>query len=411
MKRITHCSNRSRRAAVLPLVTVCLLVLLGFVAFAVDLGYVYCSRAEMQRTADASALAGASALMQGEDIAIDRAIEGANLNDVARTAVADDEIEPIVGYWEWYTREFYPNYWEIPVKPNAVRAIGTRMGMPLFFAPVIGSDHTDVIEDAIALSGSGKCAGVWGLQGITVRGDVYTDSYNSNEGGYGEGPVYPNGDLCSCQDMTIRGGVDIHGDVSYGDGYDMTVSGGSNEIWGVVDTFTCGPYAPGFDIEAASLSNDNGLIGTTDAGRDPFPHGAGELVLMEDDNLTLVPGTYYFESVRMTGQSTLTVTGPTMIYVAGEATFAGGGILNLTEDPAELTVYCTGSDAAFSGTSGLYASVIAPYTDIQIVGDVDFYGTMLGQTLTMTGTFNLHVDEEVVFDLFGEMATDPVLVE
>lgn len=409
-RNIRNCRSM-RRAVILPLVAISLILLLGFVAFAVDLGYVYVSRAEMQRTADAAALAGASALTQGEDLAIDRAYAAAGLNAVACSPVVNDEVDVELGSWEWETHKFYPASWEHPVSPNAVRVAGSRLGMPLFFGPVLGSPTTDVVKDATALVGSGACAGVWGLEGITVHGDVYTDSYNSTEGHYGEGPIYPNGDLCSCQDLALQGGVDIHGDAMYGGGYNYTAPSSSHQVWGVVDTQECGSPAPGFDMEDAARDNDNGLIEKTDAGRDPFPHRPGELILIEDDNLTLTPGQYYFEAVKMTGQATLTITGPTTIYVSGSAKFTGGGLVNVTENPANLTVYSTGRDMDLAGGPEIYVTVIAPETDIKLTGTVDYYGAMLGKTVDMGGTFTIHVDEQVVQELFGIDATAPVLVE
>ena len=85
-----------------------------------------------------------------------------------------------------------------------------------YFAKVTDAD---VERSATALNGSGRCAGVWGLEGITVHGDVYTDSYSSAEDTYGNGPVYQNGDLCSCQDVRIGGSAEIHGDALHGSGY------------------------------------------------------------------------------------------------------------------------------------------------------------------------------------------------
>ncbi len=54
---------RRRRGSALPLVAVCMPVVIGFAALAVDVGYLYDARAQLQRTADATALAGASVLV------------------------------------------------------------------------------------------------------------------------------------------------------------------------------------------------------------------------------------------------------------------------------------------------------------------------------------------------------------
>ncbi len=56
---------QQRKGAVVVMVAVTLVVLLGCAALAVDIGYLYVARAELQRTADAAALAGAQALARG----------------------------------------------------------------------------------------------------------------------------------------------------------------------------------------------------------------------------------------------------------------------------------------------------------------------------------------------------------
>jgi len=55
--------NYSRRASAMPLVAVICPVLLAFAALSVDIGMLYSAKAELQRSADAAALAGAGALI------------------------------------------------------------------------------------------------------------------------------------------------------------------------------------------------------------------------------------------------------------------------------------------------------------------------------------------------------------
>ena len=38
----------------------------------------------------------------------------------------------------------------------------------------------------------------------------------------------------------------------------------------------------------------------------------------------------------MVGQSTMTIGGPTVIYIDGDGTLTGGGLLNVTQDPKNL---------------------------------------------------------------------------
>jgi Flp pilus assembly protein TadG len=61
--RIDPTGKRKRRGVMIIFTAIMLVVLLGCVAFAIDLGYIIAARAQMQNAADAAALAGASQLL------------------------------------------------------------------------------------------------------------------------------------------------------------------------------------------------------------------------------------------------------------------------------------------------------------------------------------------------------------
>ncbi len=402
---------RRRLGGVAPLVAISLVMLLGFVVLAVDGGYIYVSRAQMQRAVDASALAGASALPQGEGLATAHALDAAARNAVGGTPVSAQEATVIIGNWVGTERAFYPASEDDEKWPNAVRVIGARPDVPLFFARIMGESTTDVVKDATALTGGAHCLGVWGLEGVTGQGTIVTDSYDAGRGPYGPENINQKGDVCSCRDIDLGGDVIINGDVMWGEGYSLSISGTSYVISGDRREQRCGEFVPPFDMEGAELNNDNATIGLTDAGRSPFKKNSLDLTILEDDNLTLDGGRYYFTSVTMIGQATLTIAGPTEIYVSGSAKFTGGGVTNLSEDPADLLIYSTGRTMDLSGTAGFYGAVIAPTTDIDLLGTGDFYGTILGQTITVVGTALIHVDERLVFSLFDIEVDAPILVE
>ena len=54
--------QRRRRGAVLPIVTICLVGLMGFIALAIDIGMVAVGRNQAQNAADAAAVAGVRVL-------------------------------------------------------------------------------------------------------------------------------------------------------------------------------------------------------------------------------------------------------------------------------------------------------------------------------------------------------------
>ena len=45
------------------------------------------------------------------------------------------------------------------------------------------------------------------------------------------------------------------------------------------------------------------------------------------------------------------------------------------------------------GRTDLFASIVAPNADIVITGDEDFYGALIGRTVTVVGDHYFHADE------------------
>jgi len=93
--------SRARRGSVVPLVAVSSTVLVGFAALAIDVGYYYNTCAELQRTADASALGAAAMLANyesGNPLATSReqAQDLATINLAAGESVQLDPSQDIV---------------------------------------------------------------------------------------------------------------------------------------------------------------------------------------------------------------------------------------------------------------------------------------------------------------------------
>ena len=99
---------RRDRALVAVFVAVLLVAMLGFCGLSVDVGYMYVARGDMQRTADASALAGASALMSSDGEVLARAIEVAADNTVNHQSVTPAELDVVIGNWEARQKLFVP---------------------------------------------------------------------------------------------------------------------------------------------------------------------------------------------------------------------------------------------------------------------------------------------------------------
>ena len=280
--------STARRGVAVVFTMVTLTLLIGFAALAIDVGYMYSVQAELQKAADASVLAGATQLHDYPEV-IDIAQAYAKRNyPNSGTILAESDIE--VGNWSQRSSTFAAG----AIPNNAVRVLARRAEVnsnpvQMFFASIIGISKADLGAHAVALTGGARCAGIWGLEGITGNGDISTDSYRSDDGFYGAGNIYANGDLCSNQDIALEGNVTIWGDVMYGPGYGLSTSGNSYYISGDRRELCCQVEAPTFDIDEIMANNDNDSIGLTDRNRDPFQGNPWNLVVTGNDNLTLAP--------------------------------------------------------------------------------------------------------------------------
>ncbi|MHC5110025.1 MAG: pilus assembly protein TadG-related protein [Planctomycetota bacterium] len=401
-----------RRGLIAVQIAVLLVVILGFAVLSVDIGQMYNARGDMQRSVDSASLAGASNLPLGNNAAISKAVSFAGDNPVFNEQVTHSDLDVVIGHWSGSTQTFFPVEPGSTITPNAVQVQGLHNDFGLSFARIFGRSTTTVLANATAIYGGGTCTGIWGLQGVSGSGSIITDSYVSSDGAYGPNNVNANGDVCSCQDVNVSGSVEIHGDAMYGEGYNFNTSGSTYEVWGVVDTTGCNVAIPEIDFAGAEADNNNDSIGLTDLGNSPWQGNpnAYNLFLTGWDNLTLDPGVYYFTSARLTGQATLTVVGPTEIYIEHTADLMGGGLINTTQDPANLVIYALDDTVDMFGGSAFYGGVVAPNADITMHGDTEFFGVLLGQTLSFFGDAIVHVDETMVMDVMNMNPESPVLV-
>ena len=143
--------KRDERGSVLPLVGLCMTVILGFAAVAIDLGQQTALRSQLEGTADAAALAAASQLPD-ERKARRKALEYAeeNMPEAAHGHVLRDE-DIVFGTWYSQTRQFVADG---PIA-NAVQVTVRRSEQngnpaPTFFLHLFGYDHADLSARSLA---------------------------------------------------------------------------------------------------------------------------------------------------------------------------------------------------------------------------------------------------------------------
>ena len=138
--------NRStrRRGATVVLTAVLIPVLLGCAALSVDVSYMFDIAQHTQHTADAGALAGATALW--DELALeyrDRALVIVAKNQHSRGYHSLEDLIIQVGLWNSTDHVFTPMADDEADQANAVRVVASRHNVPLFFARLLGPDTAD----------------------------------------------------------------------------------------------------------------------------------------------------------------------------------------------------------------------------------------------------------------------------
>lgn len=154
--------RQGRRGAVAVPVAVGMTVLMGFAALAVDVGMIYSTQAELQRTADAAALAAATELMNfgadgplvaSREAAAEFAARNKVLNAEVGLATTDTvfgraALDSGTGKYAFTATEEFPNAIRVRVR----RSDGSPTGpVGLLFANIFGFSHTNMGAQATAL--------------------------------------------------------------------------------------------------------------------------------------------------------------------------------------------------------------------------------------------------------------------
>ena len=159
--------GNTRRGAVAVYVAVCAAFVIGFAALAIDIGMLYNTQAEMQRTADSAAMAAAWELLGEErllgdgyegylcELARDSAVLVAAYNPVLRSEPmvhGDEDVD--IGYLSDLTFVDSPVFVDA-IPPNAIRVRVRRDSerggsIALYFARFLGADSRDLMVEAVA---------------------------------------------------------------------------------------------------------------------------------------------------------------------------------------------------------------------------------------------------------------------
>src|SRR5215469_74329 len=252
-----------------------------------------------------------------------------------------------------------------------------------------------------------------GCGALAFSGGGQTDSYNSttlavNAAGVATAPSTFNtygGNVGSNGNLAENGAkTTIYGTMSTPDTGVGNCSGGNVTAW----TDNGNATVTGGLVKLPQIVNFPAPIvpppGTTNesisTGISLAPGNYGDISLSGHGVLTLTPGVYNINSITETGANTAIVIAPdpiTHLYgtvtlnVAGNnqstpISLTGNGAQNPTLNPADLQINYAGTGAVkIAGNSQSAMVVYAPTAAVTLTGGSDFYGAVLGQTITNPG--------------------------
>jgi hypothetical protein len=246
-----------------------------------------------------------------------------------------------------------------------------------------------------------------GCGAVTLSGGATTDSYTTANGGtYQSTKTSTGGDVGANGNVYLSGSSWIGGAVGSTitpsmvgscPAAPMTINGGSGGIIGY-PTSTVNIIQPISTVTVptpviANLTGPNQMNPSTLS-----PGNYGDIKLTSNNNLTLASGTYNINSISISGQATLTITGAVTLNVVGSGVnvpidLEGGSVTNNSKIASNLQInYAGTSTLKIAGGSATYLTVDAPNANVQLTGNTDIYGAIVGSTISDTGGAAFHYD-------------------
>lgn len=192
-----------KRGNIIVWAAVLMVVILAFVAFAVDVGYMMLTKTQLQNAADASALAAAAVMAEPIEDVRAEARQYAGYYGAAGEGItlADGDIQ--YGLWDADTRSFT----ETVTPANAVRVFARREDAGLFFARALGQSVFSSEASAVAVANPRDIVFVVDLSGSMNDDSEPAWSTDAITSAYGGGPN-PNVGVDVMQEL--------YDDMSYG---------------------------------------------------------------------------------------------------------------------------------------------------------------------------------------------------
>jgi Flp pilus assembly protein TadG len=377
-------SKRSRGYALVWL-AVAMTAMMGLVSFGVDMGRVEMAKTQLRRAADAAARYAAPGVSDGT--ATSRAIAAAADNLVDGTPLVLLNSDVTTGRWN---NGNLVGGTADSVRITAVRTAARGTGIPLLFAQIIGQSKCDLHVTVTAKFTAPQRFGIVGLASVSMNGNS-ADTYYSAAGATTWQSAATNlVDVMSNGNISLSGGATIHGNANPGIGKTVSTSGGSTVTGSTANLTTTLSY-PNATAGSASTTNNNASLSAT-----YFNSGNRNFNVAGGASVTLPGGTYYMNDLTLSGGSSLSFSGPVVLYLTGKLDFSGGSVSTSGSLPTNMQInMCSTNTVNLSGSSTIYATVYSPSSDLTLSGTTSFCGSVIAGTITMSGSATIHYDKSL----------------
>jgi hypothetical protein len=269
----------------------------------------------------------------------------------------------------------------------------------------------------------------WGIVGkssVSFNGNPFVDSYNSSDTNFstnGKWDINKRRDRAGVATLsTNAGGINTG---SNGEIYGSAATGPGGTVIGTVgdgDWLAAGNTG----LESGHVTDDFNMAVPPVSLPSPWnPQTTpllNQIINTVTYNMVLSAGDWQLGNTSITAGKGIYIQGPARLYVNGNLKITGnsggpaitlapgatlemyiGGSMDLKGDgvinpggvPANCKIYglptCTEMD--YAGTAQVYCQMYAPNADINITGDFDFSGSVVGNRVSFSGNAAIHYDE------------------
>ena len=403
--------KKEESGQMLVLLTVGLVVFLGLAALAIDGGLVYADRRYDQNVADAAAYAGGGAAAMEMENAY---ITGGNfscgntsvMNAVRNAAITEamsragnngftidqnlDDKSGVEVICEIPLKNGIPDPY-LDVHVQVTSDVSTAFAH-LFYGGKIGN----TVESVVRVRPRSNLAAGYAI--------IATDRVSSKAvWAHGTPDTYVNG-----------GGILSNAGMTGNGSFTVTVSPHTLPINYVTGSAPTGTWSPApHKIQESIVVTDitspdsqcDGLTNRNTSGSTWQPGQYGSVTVNAQDDITLQPGLYCFDSLHVNGQAAFRGTGVT-IYMRGDLTINGGADINLAAPTGEVSpairnvvIYCApDTDVQLNGNSGssYTGTIYCPQSDLVLTGTGDvnptYHTQIIGKTVEFGGTASLRIN-------------------